>query len=798
MKKLILWGMGILFILSASAQTVNKDYTLWYDRPACNRGSNYNQLVARGFPYDEDWQRWSLPLGNGYMGINVFGRTDTERIQLSEATLANGGCYHFGGFTNFAEIYLDFYHYGTKSYKRSLCLNDAVSTVTYIHEGVTYSREYFVSYPSNLVAVKLKADQPKQLSFTVRPVIPYLGDYNRKDDSRSGKVTASNDLIQLSGMMDFFDLPYEAQVKVVNYGGTLQSINDAKNDHGTIRVNHADSVVLYLAAGTSYQLNEEVFVLPAKEKCAGNEHPHRAVSERISRAMEMGYDVLRREHVADYRSLFDRVAISLTDKVPDMPTDKLLVAYKEDKNRESSAYLEELYFQFGRYLLISSSRPGTLPPNLQGVWTQYDYSPWSAGYWHNVNIQMNYWPAFSTNLAETFEAFVDYNEAYRKAAQKLATEYIRKNNPQNLSYREEENGWTIGTGASAYGITAPGGHSGPGTGGFTTKLFWDYYDFTRDRKLLSEHVFPALEGMAKFLSKALRPDGKGHLLAVPSSSPEQYHQGKVYTTKGCAFDQGMIWENFHDLLNAAEILKKKNLFLKLIRKQITQLDPVLIGESGQLKEFREEKRYSDIGDPNHRHISHLCLLYPGTLINETTPAWLEAARVALENRSESGYFVGWPTAHRQNAWARLKNGDKAYSYYKKLLNYGVYDNLWGVCPPFQIDSNLGGTAGVAEMLLQSHEGYIAPLPAIPGIWERGSYRGLVARGNFVVDADWEHGKATCFKINSRMGEICRIQYPEISVAQLTDSMGKLVKFKKINEDEIEFHTQKGQQYKVLF
>ena len=788
--------MGLVSFLSVSAEAENKDYTLWYNRPAYNRGSDYNRIMARGFPYDEDWQRWSLPLGNGYMGINVFGRTDTERIQLSEATLANGGCYHNGGFTNFAEIFLDFYHYSTKKYNRALRLNDAISTVSYDHEGVNYSREYFVNYPSNVIAVKLKADQPKQLSFTVRPVIPYLGEYNRTDDLRTGKVTAEGDVIQLSGEMDFFDLPYEAQIKVVNYGGTLQAQNDAQNDHGTIRVNQADSVVLFVAAGTSYQLNEEVFVLPAKEKCAGNEHPHRAVSERIAKAVAMGYEGLKQEHVADYQGLFNRVSFSLTDKIPEIPTDKLLVEYKKGKDRDQAAYLEELYFQFGRYLLISSSRPNTLPPNLQGVWTQYDYSPWSAGYWHNVNIQMNYWPAFSTNLAETFEAFVHYNEAYRKAAQKLAVEYIQKNNPDALAEGEGENGWTIGTGASAYGITAPGGHSGPGTGGFTTKLFWDYYDFTRDKQILADHVYPALEGMAKFLSKALRPDGEGHLLAEPSSSPEQYHKGKVYTTKGCTFDQGMIWENFHDLLNAADILKKRSPFLKQIRKQITQLDPVLIGESGQLKEFREEKKYSDFGDPNHRHISHLCLLYPGTLINETTPEWLQAARVALENRKESGYFVGWPTAHRQSTWARLKDGDQAYIFYKKLLSYGVYDNLWGLCPPFQIDSNFGGTAGVAEMLIQSHEGYIAPLPAIPAEWKEGSYQGLVARGNFEVSASWKEGKATSFEILSRKGGICRIQYPNLSKAQLKDAEGKVIKFKALSDDMIEFKTQLDKRYEI--
>lgn len=225
--------------------------------------------------------------------------------------------------------------------------------------------------------------------------------------------------------------------------------------------------------------------------------------------------------------------------------------------------------------------------------------------------------------------------------------------------------------------------------------------------------------MAKFLSKTLKPDANGLLLADPSSSPEQRHNGAHYQTKACTFDQGMIWENFRDLLEASKILKRKDSFTKIIEKQITLLDPVHIGESGQLKEYREENKYSDIGDPIHRHISHLCLLYPGTLINGTTPEWLNAARVALDKRGDRpGIWKGWPMAHRLNTWARLKDGNRAYTLYNLILTEGVMENLWSLCPPFQIDANFGGTAGVAEMLLQSHEGYIEPLAALPGCMER--------------------------------------------------------------------------------
>ena len=792
MKKLFTITFFFFLPVLCLAEGLNKIYSLWYERPAFNRGSNYNRVISRGFPYDEDWERWSLPIGNGYMGANIFGRTDTERIQLSEKTLANRGPYGNGGFTNFAEVYLDIHHYAVRNYKRELRLNDAISSVTYENKEVTYSREYLANYPANVIAVKLKADKPGKITLQVRPVIPYLSPNGREGDERNGKVTAKGDLITLSGEMEYFRIAYEAQVKVKNYGGKLTASNNDLGDAGCIQVNGADSVVILIAAGTSYQLNEKVFLTPPAEKCKGNEHPHNAISERISNASTKGYEALKSEHISDYQSLFNRVDLCLSKNVPAIPTDQLLHNYQAGKH---SPYLEELYFQYGRYLLIASSRVGSLPPNLQGGWTQYDYSPWSGGYWHNVNIQMNYWAAFNTNLAELFIPFVQYNEAYRKAAERNATRYIEQNNPEALSPIGSENGWTIGTGATGYGITAPGGHSGPGTGGFTTKLFWDYYDFTRDREILEAHVYPALLGMAKFLSKTLKPTQDGWLLANPSSSPEQRHNDAHYQTKGCTFDQGMIWENFHDLLVAAKILKKKDPFLKVIQEQITKLDPVHIGKSGQLKEYREEENYSDIGDPQHRHISHLCLVYPGTLINGTTPQWLQAAQTALEMRGDkAGIWAGWPMVHRLNTWARLKDGNQAYKFYQIILTKGVMENLWGLCPPFQIDSNLGSPAGVAEMLLQSHAGYIEPLAALPDAWDEGSYSGLVARGNFEVSVFWKERKASRMTILSKKGEICHLQYKGITLAKVTDNSGKNIKYSITGPEQIEFRTDKSEQY----
>lgn len=786
--RLFLLFIMCLFILpSASAQ--QKEYSLWYSQPAPNEGAE-NIVKSRGFPYDKYWERWSLPIGNGYMGACIFGRTDTERIQLTEKTFGVKGPYKKGGIGNFAEIYIeDIHHDQPLNYKRSLRLNDAISRVNYQYEGVNYTREYFANYPSNVIVVKLKADQPGKISFTLRPVLPYLHEYNDEGTGRTGKVSAQNDLITLTGDIQFFRLPYEAQIKVIPSGGQLKAMNDESGNNGTIRIQQADSVVLLINAQTAYQLKSSVFTASPENKFTGNEHPHRAVSQCIQKAADKGYEALCKEHIADYQSLFSRVDLRLCDETPGIPTDSLLHDYQRGKE---SLYMDELLFQYGRYLLIASSRKGSLPPHLQGAWSQYEYAPWSGGYWHNINIQMNYWAAFNTNLAEVFIPYVEYNEAFRQSANEKATGYIKKNNPDALSAIPEENGWTIGTGANAFSIDSPGGHSGPGTGGFTTKLFWDYYDFTRDEDILKKHSYPAMLGMAKFLSKTLKPTEEGYLLADPSSSPEQYHNGTTYQTKGCAFDQGMIWESFHDVLKAADILKEESPFLRTIKEQIGKLDAIQIGESGQIKEYREEKKYSDIGDPRHRHISHLCALYPGTLINAETPEWLKAATVTLNNRGDKS--TGWGVAHRLNLWARVKDGDMAYQRYQLLLKKYILENLWNMHPPFQIDGNLGGTAGVAEMLIQSHEGYIDPLPALPAAWRDGSYEGLVARGNFVVSVFWKQGLMTQMNVLSRAGGECVIQYKDIANFTIKDAKGKKVKTIRESKNRIRFATQKGNTY----
>ncbi|WP_372798030.1 glycoside hydrolase family 95-like protein, partial [Pontiella sp.] len=598
-----------------------------------------------------------------------------------------------------------------------------------------------------------------------------------------GKVVAADDLITLSGTIPFFSVNYEAQVKVLNSGGTLSA------GANTIKVSKADSVVLLIAVGTNYELESRVISEPEKtEKLDADSFPHEKVSVLIRAAEKKGFDLLRENHLNDYRQLFGRTTVYLGGKEPALTTKALLENYQAG---EPSPYLEELMFQYGRYLLIASSREGTLPTGLQGVWSQYEVTPWTGGYWHNINVQMNYWGAFSTDLAETFIPYVEYFQAYWPEAKKNATEYVRANHPEALA---EENGWTIGTSGSPYVIHAPGGHSGPGTAGFTSKLFWDYYDFTRDQTFLRDIGYPALLGTSRFLSKTVKPADEGLLLVDPSASPEQHVNGKPYITVGATFDQGFVWENHHDVLKAAAVLGEQGDELALFEDQMSRLDPILVGTSGQIKEFREEEAYGDLGDPKHRHVSHLCPLYPGTLINSQTPEWMQAAKVSLDRRGND--TTGWAMAHRMNLRARTKDGDEALKVYRKLIRERTYENLWTTHPPFQIDSNFGCMAGVAEMLLQSHEGYIEPLAALPSAWPNGEYRGLVARGNFAVSSVWKNGRAASFSITSRSGGICEVRYPGIGNARLTDGRDTAVSCSAISDDRIAFHTEKGVTYQI--
>lgn len=758
------------------------DLRMWYDEPA---------------PEDNGgWIDRSIPMGNGALGVNLFGGVSRERLQLTENSLQDYDGDSVGGLNNFAEVYLDFPHTSPSDYSRDLVLDDGIAHVSYANGGVRYEREVFASHDTGVVAVRLSASKPGTLSFTLRPEAPYLRDGHAGNSNRgkTGTVTAGGDTITMAGAMEYYDVRYEGQFRVIPTGGTMTAANPSGK--GQIAVADADSAVVLIAGGTNYQLVPQVFSEPDRlKKLDGLPLPHDKVSAAITNAAEKGYSGLRAQHLRYYQRLYDRVRLDLGGTEPTVPTDEVIDAARAG---DVDPYLEELAFQFGRYLLISGSREGSLPLNLQGLWNVYEDPPWRSGYWHNVNLQMNYWPAFQTNLPETFRPYVEYNAAYLPVQQNYATDVIRQYQPAHLD-PGGDNGWAMGNSNWPYKRATRPGHSGFGTGPWTAQLFWDYYDYTRDKELLRDVVYPVLEGQSNFLSRFVS-DVDGKLLATPSQSPE--NSGPE--TAGTTFDQQQIYENHRNTLAAAQILgisTGTNPRLATYRDQLAKLDPIVIGTSGQIKEYREETSYGSVGDPRHRHISQLLGLYPGQLVNSSTRAWLDAAKVSLDGRGAVG-GTGWAQAQRIGTWARAQDGTKAYSFFTYWLTHHAMHNLWNnhrdsrTNQLFQVDGNFGVTAGVSEMLLQSHDGAVAPLAAIPAQWRDGSYAGLLARGGFEVSATWADSRATRFDVTSRVGGRLALRYPGLNGAVVQDSRGRTVHYTGRSADEISLPTKKGQTYTV--
>ena len=763
--------------------------TLWYEQPA------------------QSWMRQALPIGNGYMGAMVFGGIENERIQFNEESLWAGGpgewdeydggnrpkAYQYlpkirelldvgefekahqlaneqltGVITNYEDDYWEGYgayqtfgdlHIETElsgeitNYKRSLDISKALAHVTFKSGNVLHKRTYFANYPSRVLVFQLENNASTGTDYTIELTsVHQNGSYQQKEN-----------ILIFQGALENNLMGFQAQLHVQIDTGTLD-FNQNK-----IHIKSANKVILRLTAATDY-LNQ----YPAYKG-----RDYKQLNDSImTKAIKFSQEELLKEHEIDYRALFDRVYLYLGESNHyHLPTDQRLRQYHNGTN---DAHLEALYFQYGRYLLISSSRPGSLPANLQGKWNDKVNPPWAADYHMNINQQMLYWPAEKTNLSESHQPLLQYIERLVKPGRKSAQSFF------------DASGWIVSTMNNPFGFTAlgwrfPWGYF-PGGAAWLTQHLWNHYAYNLDKRYLETTAYPVMKEAAEFWLDVLIEDEDGYLVSSPSYSPEH---GTI--SAGASMDLQMVWDLFTNLIEASQALDKKDAFYDRIAAARKQLLPPQIGRWGQLQEWKE-----DVDDPDstHRHVSHLFALHPGRQIDiNKTPDLAQAAQVSLEARGDSG--TGWSLGWKINFWARLQNGNRSYRLYRNLLkptqnegfDYskggGTYDNLLCAHPPFQLDGNMGGTAGVAEMLLQSHHKEIVLLPALPDQWTTGSVKGLKAKGNFEVSIDWKDRRLSSVSVVSNSGEPLTLK----SSLMATSKDGNLEQIK-----EISLKTERGKTY----
>ncbi|WP_461810361.1 glycosyl hydrolase family 95 catalytic domain-containing protein [Faecalimonas sp.] len=830
---LTLTATSIPFSMQTEAKETPSDKSglrLWYDEPA-SKGTNILSGGSFGTtPEDNTWQQQTLPIGNSFMGANVYGEIGKERLTFNQKTLWNGGpstqrpnyqggnkinadngkkmsdvykeiieLYKkgedaranqlaakligeeagYGAYQSWGDIYVDFKfdESKAKNYVRDLDIENAVASVDFDYNSTKMHREYFVSYPDNVMAMKFTANGNEKLNFDISFPIDNAENVVNRKLGKDVQTTVKDNTITVAGHMQDNQLKLNGKVKVETKNGDIQT-----KDGDKLQVSNASEVIVYVSADTDYKND-----YPKYRTGETEEQLNSSVQKVIDKASQKGYEKVKEDHITDYSKIFSRVQLDLGQNVPSKTTDILLNDYKAKKNTEAeNRALEVLLFQYGRYLTIASSREGDLPANLQGVWQNRvgdaNRVPWGSDYHMNVNLQMNYWPTYSTNMAECATPLVDYINSLVEPGKVTAKTY----------FGVEKGGFTAHTQNTPFGWTCPGWNFSwgwsPAALPWILQNCWEYYEYTGDVKYMEEHIYPMLKEAALLYDQILIEDKKtGRLVSAPAYSPEH---GPV--TAGNTYEQSLIWQLYEDVSTAAEILGKDEAKVKEWRERQAKLKPIEIGDSGQIKEWYTETTLGSMGSKGHRHMSHLLGLFPGDLISVDNADYMDAAIVSLKERGDTS--TGWGMGQRINAWARTGNGNQAHKLIQNLFRDGIYPNLWDSHAPFQIDGNFGMTSGVAEMLLQSNMGYINMLPSLPDVWANGNVKGLVARGNFEVNMKWANKNVTEATILSKNGGKATVQVKNASLATVLDESGKVVEIKPISADRISFDTKKGQKY----